>query len=330
MSEYWKSTPNIWCKYCKTYVRDTKLERQNHDATPRHQGKLQRFLRDLHRGNEREIRDKDRAKQEVERLNGVVSGSTGAGGVPNASSTPSTSKTTPPWKPRSTIPVQYPQLQQPRQPTPAERKKQLAQLAEMGVTIPDEFRGEMAMAGEWQTLSETPVANVGVKQEDGDNKPDVHNIGVRKRKLPDDEENEETRGDTGTVRKGWGSTIRTYPGSDLADTVLDALLQHSRSSRNDAAAAEQREPHPNIPSPSLKVEQGIDAPDNNSHGANNASSSLTAIKREESGDMEMAVPVAALQQEDAGPVKQEQEEGENLSNGAVMFKKRKAKSVRQK
>ncbi len=91
MSEYWKSTvstslfhvkfvlilrqPKYWCKHCKTYVRDTKLERTNHDATPKHQGNLKRFLKDLHRGHEKDEKDKERAKAEVARLNGLPVGS---------------------------------------------------------------------------------------------------------------------------------------------------------------------------------------------------------------------------------------------------------------
>ena len=74
MSEYWKSTPKYWCKHCSTFVRDTKLERANHDATAKHQNAVNRALRDLHRNHEREERDKERAKREVDRLNGVVSG----------------------------------------------------------------------------------------------------------------------------------------------------------------------------------------------------------------------------------------------------------------
>ena len=27
--------PKYWCKHCKTYVRDTKLEKANHEATPK-------------------------------------------------------------------------------------------------------------------------------------------------------------------------------------------------------------------------------------------------------------------------------------------------------
>src|ERR1700743_2697962 len=98
MSEYWKSTvsphilptyqafkprtnvysfqqPKYWCKFCKVYVRDTKLERSQHEATGRHQGAIQKSLRDLHKGQEREQREAQRAKDEVARLNGMVGGS---------------------------------------------------------------------------------------------------------------------------------------------------------------------------------------------------------------------------------------------------------------
>ncbi|MBE7181524.1 MAG: hypothetical protein INR71_10015, partial [Terriglobus roseus] len=84
---FWTSTltgpvsapqPKYWCKFCKTYVRDTKFERQQHDATGRHQSNIQRSLRTLHRDAERGERDKQRARDEVARLNGVVGG--GGGG----------------------------------------------------------------------------------------------------------------------------------------------------------------------------------------------------------------------------------------------------------
>ncbi|KAJ9647885.1 hypothetical protein H2199_001661 [Coniosporium tulheliwenetii] len=185
MSEYWKSTPKYWCKFCKTYVRDTKFEKQQHEATPKHQNNIQRSLRDLHRNHEREEREKQRAKDEVERLNGVVAGA--------ASSDP-------PWKRKGAVPAAAP----PKQATPEERKRQAAQLAEMGVAIPEEFRREMAMVGDWQVTAERPVfPGVKKEEEDEDVKPEALNIGVRKRKFEGQEEVEEA-GETvgvGTVKK---------------------------------------------------------------------------------------------------------------------------------
>ncbi|RSM11420.1 hypothetical protein CEP52_002991 [Fusarium oligoseptatum] len=112
MSEYWKSTPKYWCKHCACYVRDTKLERQNHESTAKHQGALKRFLRDLHRGHEREEREKERARQEVARLNGVVAGS-------SSSSAASSSRPAPRAPPSA--------------PSEVSLKKQREQLAELGV-----------------------------------------------------------------------------------------------------------------------------------------------------------------------------------------------------
>lgn len=68
------------------------------------------------------------------------------------------------------------------QATPAQRKQQLAQLAEMGVSIPEEFRPDMAMAGEWQVTSERII------EPEGEKKPDALALGVRKRAVEEEEE----------------------------------------------------------------------------------------------------------------------------------------------
>lgn len=98
----------------------------------------------------------------------------------------------------------------------------MEQLAEMGVAIPDEFRPELAMAGEWQTVSETPVFEPG---------HDASAVarGVRKRKLDGQEEEEEEAAGTaasemGRPRKVRGSTFRNHPGTGGDDEDLDALL----------------------------------------------------------------------------------------------------------
>ncbi|KAG0649631.1 WW domain-containing-binding 4 [Hyphodiscus hymeniophilus] len=199
MSEYWKSTPKYWCKHCKTFVRDTKLEKANHDATPKHQGNLKRFLRDLHRGHEKDEKDKERAKAEVARLNGMTAGG-GSGAVASSSISGFGRGPTP-------------SLPKP-QATPAQRKQQLAQLAEMGVAIPDEFRPDMAMAGEWEVTSERIV------EEHGKRKPDAMALGVRKR-VPDEAEAEEIE----SKKRKWGSTYRSHPAEE-DDGELDSLLNN--------------------------------------------------------------------------------------------------------
>jgi hypothetical protein len=206
MSEYWKSTPKYWCKHCGIYVRDTKLERSNHESTAKHQGSLKRFLRDLHRGHEREENEKERARREVERLNGVISG------------TPST----------STFSRQNAAASNASSATPAQRKQQIEQLAEMGVSIPTEFLGDMALAGEW-TVTATRVVEDDVPEESGskDDAPfDAKATGVRKRDKTEEEKDEEdaVRGLFKRPRK-WGRDTKALPEED--DKELDALLGSS-------------------------------------------------------------------------------------------------------
>jgi hypothetical protein len=292
MSEYWKSTPKYWCKHCKVFVRDTKLERQNHDATPRHQGNIKRFLRDLHRGHEKEEKDKERAKSEVARLNGLVSGTghAGSSGFSGFGLGPAPS---------------VPKLQA----TPSQRKQQLAQLAEMGVSIPDEFRGEMAMAGEWQVTSER-IIDPNASQ---DKKPEAIGFGVRKRVAPEDEEEAEA---IETKKRRWGTTYRTHPGDDnCAD--LDALLNKSTANvklaSEDTYVKQEIVEGPAIEvKPLTSMESDVDL------------DQKPSIKREPS-TAQVKLPDISQSQADVD-VKDEPD----AAIGNVVFKKRKAKNIRQK
>ncbi|KAL8715195.1 MAG: hypothetical protein Q9220_001153 [cf. Caloplaca sp. 1 TL-2023] len=306
MSEYWKSTPKYWCKHCKTFVRDTKLEKSNHEATAKHQGNIKRFIRDMHRGHEREERDKDRAKNEVERLNGVVSGN------------PSNAKHGMQWGRPNALPVTS-QLQE---ATPAERKAQLIRLADMGVAVPEEFRREMAMAGDWQTVAERPVWK-GVKKEDvpddfKDFKPDpTLNIGVRKRKV-EDQDGEGGDSIATTTRKGWGSAVRQYPGStgtgndDLEDLLSNAAPLPQQTLENEGSTE--------MPEP--EIEQNRDPNDSLTAGdCRQGELQVTRpLKKEESHEVVLGnlpshevLPDAAVKQEP------------NSAQPAIVFKKRKAK-----
>ncbi|KAI0201605.1 hypothetical protein F4808DRAFT_106797 [Astrocystis sublimbata] len=197
MAEYWKSTPKYWCKHCSVYVRDTKLERTNHDSTAKHQSGLKRFLRDLHRGHENELRDKDRAKREIDRLNGITT----ARPSPSSSST-STSAA------------------DPTNASTAQRQRQWEQLADMGIDVPTELRRDMAMAGEW---SVTTTRVIDDTPDPGDN--DAVATGARKRPKQEDEEerDEEEAKVQGLFKKPrrWGRDTR-HAGED--DAALDALL----------------------------------------------------------------------------------------------------------
>ncbi|TFB02616.1 hypothetical protein CCMA1212_005362 [Trichoderma ghanense] len=194
MSEYWKSTPKYWCKHCSVYVRDTKLERANHEATAKHQGALKRSLRDLHRNHEREEREKERARREIDRLNGVVSGS-------SSGSSAAPAKTA--------------------APTEAQLKSQREQLAALGVAIPTDFRPEMAMPGEWTVTKTTIIEDK--PEADGETSIEARATGVRKREETDEqkEEEEAMRGLFKKPRR-WGRDSKTMP--DDEDQDLDALL----------------------------------------------------------------------------------------------------------
>ena len=227
--------------------------------------------------------------------------------------------TDPPWKRKSAIPANN----GPRQATPAERKAQLAQLAAMGVAVPEDYRREMAMAGDWQTVSERLVYEDVKKEEDTEDvKPALPtgdsskiNIGVRKRKFEGQDEEEEA-GEK-VVRKGWGSTIRAYPGTNQ-DPDLDALLNENKPFPSvDKAAGDDR-------NKTLQLSPGGQS-GNMDEGDASSLSSPTPVKREDSnlnenGLVNIEIPTGS------SDVKHE----EDLAAGEIVFKKRKAKSIRQK
>lgn len=289
MSEYWKSTPNYWCKYCAAFVRDTPLSRQNHDATPKHQGNLKRFLRDLHRGHEKDEKDKDRAKSEVARLNGLVTGS----GTSSSSSSSGLGRGLIPTIPKP-------------QATPSQRKQQVAQLAEMGVSIPDEFRGEMAMAGDWQVTSERIIQS----NENGEKKPEALGFGIRKRVI-EDEEAEAMQ----AKKKRWGSTFRTHP-EDKDDLDLDQLLNSSLVKIKTS----------DLPSVKNEVSEAGDTAKVLIKSENVAEDNEASAVKKEPSEEGITLPIDDKEVIDATD-KREIEE----SAGGFVFKKRsKAKNIRQK
>lgn len=265
MSEYWKSTPKYWCKFCKVFVKETKFEKEQHDATPRHQGNIQRSLRTMHRESEREDRDKQRAKDEVARLNGIVSGTP----VPPVRKLQSVTS--------GPTPIQA---------NTADRKRQLAQLAEMGVAVPKEYRAEMAMAGDWETMSTKPSGRPSLKKEDEDVKG--LNIGIRKRKIEGVEDEDEAEV---VVRRGWGSTLKAYPGTDTASEDIESLMRANQTT--------------------IKVEQPKDV--------------VPFIKREDTQLQDLATaPVMNTAELPLPNVKHDDDQTENIA--PVVFKKRKSKA----
>lgn len=192
-------------------MKDTKFERAQHEATGKHQGGLRRFLRGIQDGQERDEREKQKAKAEIDRLNKVVGGSVGAASVEHGTSTSKTASSS-----------------SSSQASAAERKKQLAQLVDMGIAVPDEYRGDMALAGEWKVTSQRNIEEPKAEE--------PLSVGIRKRKFEGQEEEEEA-GEI-VVRRGWGSTLKRFPGNDRADTTdLDSLLSGVTTAKKEEEAS---------------------------------------------------------------------------------------------
>ncbi|PPJ52590.1 hypothetical protein CBER1_10477 [Cercospora berteroae] len=237
MSEYWKSTPSYWCKFCSQYVRDTAIERKNHEASAKHQNNIQRSLRELHKGKEREEREKQRAKDEVNRLNGLVSGQKSTVAQPGASQ--NVGKT---GKPAPAPP--------PPQSTAQQRKAHAEQLAALGVELPEELKKEVTGVGSYQVVDahEVDTSSAGTvtvnrslaeilaearrgddsvkeeKEESHDDETEDDKTGVKRKFDEEDDPRDEEAAPK--MRKAWGSTVKTYPGKteDVDAADLDALL----------------------------------------------------------------------------------------------------------
>jgi hypothetical protein len=264
------------------------LKKTEHDATPKHQGNLKRFLRDLHRGHEKEEKDKERAKAEVARLNGMGGGESASSSSSGFGRGPTPSIPKPP-KPQA---------------TEADRKRQLAQLAEMGIDIPSEFRPDMALAGGWEVVSQRII-----EEDDGEKKPEAIALGVRKRQV--EEEDEEA---LEAKKKRYGSSYRTHPTEeDQGD--LDALLNNI--TRRGKEPALKSETDIGIKQ-ELKTETETETLPRN--GIPSSEDQISAvIKKEESDGIGAIAAVPDLKQEGK----------ESLATG-IVFKKRKAKNIRQK
>ncbi|RYP80535.1 hypothetical protein DL769_002419 [Monosporascus sp. CRB-8-3] len=309
MSEYWKSTPKYWCKHCGAYVRDTKLERTNHEATAKHQSALKRFLRDLHRGHEQEQREKERARREIERLNGAV-----GGGSSGSSSTSARAAS----KPTAAAGGSKTQAV-----TKEERQKQWEQLAEMGIDVPTELRPEMAMAGEW-TITNTRVINDdgGAPKTEGGDAEQGTATGVRKRqKREGEDEGDDIKQEENAIRglfkkpRRWGRDTRSAPEDDAElDALLSGTLVAPKKEEEDGDSAERKikaDPHP-VPDAVKKEEQTEEMP---------------KIKKEESTEGPGLADIATTG--DAALVVKK-EEGTEPEVPVVAFKKRKPKNIRQK
>ncbi|KAK4959384.1 hypothetical protein LTR10_004188 [Elasticomyces elasticus] len=295
MSEYWKSTPSYWCKFCSVYVKDTPLEKKNHEASGRHQGSIQKNLRDLTKNKEREERDKQRAKDEVARLNGLVSGK-GEGGVMVGGPRDAGSRTGGGGG-------------GPTLSAAEQRRKHAEQLMAMGVPLPDSLRKEITGVGGWEVTAERVVEDEQprsladmIKTEEGeegkvevgvDGLPtgvDGVARGVHKRRAEEEEEEEEEAREAAYRKRAYGTSKKVWPGATTeAAEDLDALL----------SGVTKKKPAAEVKEEEAEVKGEVHAEED----------SVATVK------VESEAPTM--------PVKQEDAEEEALP--AVVFKKRKVK-----
>jgi hypothetical protein len=179
----------------------------------------------------------------------------------------------------------------------------------MGVSIPDEFRGEMAMVGEWQVTSERIID----PNESQEKKPEAIGFGVRKRVVPEDEEESMTME---SKKRKWGSTYRAQPEGDY-DKELDALLDRS------IAGGKLASVDPDVKQESAEFfgEQNGPFPKSEIHFD---SDQILSIK-EEPLEGQMKLSDTSLASADVD-IKDETDS----AAGTVIFKKRKPKHIRQK
>lgn len=195
----------------------------------------------------------------------------------------------------------------------------MAQLAEMGISIPEEYRGDMALAGDWQTTSVRVIQSENENGEKEGKGTTGRSIGVRKRKLEGrDNDDEDDYGDGHgqepgrLVSKGWGQRTKEYPGAQGDDDEdLDALLASTKNVKKvKPSVSEGEEPEePSKDVPGVIKEEGGD----------------TATKTEEESRVKEKEPTDAAA---PGPELAVKEEPEEPASG-VVFKKRKPKTIRK-
>ena len=191
-----------------------------------------------------------------------------------------------------------------------ERKKQLTQLAQMGIAVPDEFRADMAMAGDWKVVSQRPVQEWTVE--------DPLSVGVRKRKFEGQEEEEEA-GEV-VARRGWGSTSRRYPGADEGEAPnLDALLSGVKSLKKEETAPDVKNEDSEEKSALLSAnDESLDTEAGQAERP--TSTALAPVKKEESTN----------HSEQAKSSLRDIPSTEEALGTGVVFKKRKTKTTRER
>ena len=189
---------------------------------------VQKSLRSLHKDHERQEIEKQKASDEVARLKRTVSAGICKSEYP---------------KTYSRNASQLQNLSTSNNGSINERKKQMSKLIEMGIAVPEEYRAEIAMAGDWHMVSEVQPEIINfTKSEPEENKITL----LAKRKRDNTKPGEPDVGDGGTPNLKWGTTIKQYPGwyADGDDDVIsssrfsreneDVPVKHDMKGENEA------------------------------------------------------------------------------------------------
>lgn len=225
MSEFWKSTPNYWCKFCKTYVRDTKSERAKHEATGKHKGSVERHIRGIQKDEDQKEREKARLDNEVARLKRLAGHKV--------------------EKPAAASQAQSKPKGEPRRPTAQqasveERIRQAESAAALGIAIPEELRPHMSLAGSWQVVEtkvEQPVKEEvkkeGIKQDSDIKAEDGDAPAPRKRPADGDDE-------VVKPRKRGPQIYATEADKARADKEIDSLFASFGVKKEEVAEDEEK------------------------------------------------------------------------------------------
>ncbi|EWC48449.1 hypothetical protein DRE_02218 [Drechslerella stenobrocha 248] len=310
MSEYWVSTKRYWCERCKLFVKDSPLSRKDHEASPRHQHALQRFLRELHRSKEREVVAAENTKREAERLNNLGNpdyvpeplARRAADLVPKPTTKPNT------WRSED------------------QKKKHLDELAALGIAMPESYRKEHAMVGEWETVRVIERPATPEDGEDAGSEDGSGNNRAKRRKLggAEDEDEEETEAKSFTVR------TMEYPGDTNVSGSIGGITFKKKGSSRQVMRTQER------PDQSLTSDTGSTVfeekgaktePKGDEQVVNEAGESLVASG--ENGVLPDENPVPIKQGEDVVPKHESDEDKPTVgepAEGGVAFKARKARN----
>ncbi|KAF3918475.1 hypothetical protein ABW21_db0204004 [Orbilia brochopaga] len=228
MSEYWVSLKRYWCERCKLFVKDSPLSRKDHEASPRHQHALQRFLRELQKSKEREVVAAENTKREAERLNNLDNPDY----VPKPLARRAADIKAKPATPAKSSTYRSEEQQQ----------KHLDELAALGVAMPETYRKEHAMAGEWETVR---VIERPATPEDAGSDDESEQKRIKRRKLGDAGEEEQEDEEDAASRNFTVRTMEYPPGDTSVSGSIGGITFKKKGSSKHAMRTME---YPNQPS----------------------------------------------------------------------------------